>query len=124
MSIYLKYRLRLLLRTSRRRLIPRAKSTPTRVVGIITDKILSPSNRVSMKEYVGMQFFCYYPYDSRLCTFWPYHPYLFIVAFCNDYQSPISCTCHIGSKHGEKQTSTWTTLAELLRGVVVVTLAS
>ena len=48
----------------------RIKSTQTRMVGII-DKMHSynvfSSNRVSMKNCVGMQL-VYYPYHSSLCT--------------------------------------------------------
>ena len=33
-----------------------------------------------MKEYVGMQFVCYHPYNSCLCTL-SYHPYLLIQFF-------------------------------------------
>ena len=43
--------------------------------------ILFSSNRVSMKEYVGMHFVCYHPYNSCSCTFWSYHPYLLLQFF-------------------------------------------
>ena len=36
------------------------------------------SNGVSMKKCVGMHLVRYSPYYSCLCTFWPYHPYLFL----------------------------------------------
>ena len=56
------------------------KSTHTRIVGKITDKVhpyTFSSNRVS-KLRVGMHLVCYFLYYPCMCTFLHYHPYLLL----------------------------------------------
>ena len=56
------------------------KSTQTRVIGIITDKIHPTSYFKQQRFYekrVGLHLVCYYAYHSCLCTFGPTIPTYF-----------------------------------------------
>ena len=56
------------------------KSTYTRIVGKITDKVhpYTKFGNPVTRKCVGMHLVCYFPYYPCMCTFLHYHPYLLL----------------------------------------------